>query len=308
MGVIIGDIITASQYNTLAANVNKWFADDYSTNLPTAPKTENNYGWGGTPVSTVPAGTIISSEQANELINRVNLGITQTGVGTTLDKIDTGDVVLASDYNAIETQANLVSSNRLTCADHTTTSGGTAASYSRSTSWSSSISITITAEFGSYANARYFFNSGGQIRLSFNNSGTTNDALAWDDLFDSDDMGSLIFSYNNIAQTGTRAGNPASSSGFYELSTTSTEKYNINLDESPYTENDFRLSVYRDSDGSRVIFVVTMNNDDPQAEVVNGTTTVYVDTRKADDKNLTDPNVGFSISGPTFSSGGWSGS
>ena len=30
-----------------------------------------------------------------------------------------------------------------------------------------------------------------------------------------------------------------------------------------------------------------MNNDDPQAELVDGNTTIYLDTRKADNKSAT---------------------
>jgi len=122
-------------------------------------------------------------------------------------------------------------------------------------------------------------------------------------------MGTLIFSYNDIAQTGTRAGNVTSGSGFYEMTTTPTEIYNINLDESPYTANDFRVSASRNSSGTQVIITFTMNNDDPQAELVDGNTVAYLDHRKADNKSGSSPTVNFAIDGYTsFTLGSWSGS
>jgi len=308
MTVSIGDVITASQYNALKDGVNKWFGDIYSGNTPSSSKSQNSYGWGGSNVSAVATGSIITAEQSNHLINRINLGVTQTGASSSITKVITGNIILATKHNEIESKSAVIDAARLTAADTTTTSGGSSDSQSRG-SWNTAVSVTATATFASYAEARYFFNSGGQLRFSFDNTGTSNDALAWDDLWTADDMGTLIFSYNDIAQTGSRAGNVTSGSGFYELTTSPTEIYNINLDESPYTENDFRLSVSRNSSGTSIYFTFTMNNDDPQAEEVDGNTTIYLDKRTADNKSASDPSVNFSIDGPsTFSAGSWSGS
>ena len=264
MTVSIGDVITASQYNALKDGVNKWFGDIYSGNTPSSSKSQNSYGWGGSNVSAVATGSIITAEQSNHLINRINLGVTQTGASSSITKVITGNIILATKHNEIESKSAVIDAARLTAADTTTTSGGSSDSQSRG-SWNTAVSVTATATFASYAEARYFFNSGGQLRFSFDNTGTSNDALAWDDLWTADDMGTLIFSYNDIAQTGSRAGNVTSGSGFYELTTSPTEIYNINLDESTYTENDFRLSVSRNSSGTSIYFTFTMNNDDPQA-------------------------------------------
>jgi len=308
MTVLVGDIITAIQYNTLKDGINKWFGDIYSSNTPASAKATSSYGWGNTNASAVAQGNVVTAEQSNHLINRLNLGVTQSGSGASSTKVVVGNIILASDHNNIETQSAVIDSGRLTSIDHTITSGGADGSGGRS-SWTNSVAVIVTADFGSYANARYFFNSGGQLRYSFNCSGTSADALAWDDLFDADDMGSLIFSYENISQTGTRAGNAFASSGFYELTTSYTEIYNINLDEAPYTANDLKMEAARSVDGSEVLIRFTLNNDDPQAELVDGITTVYLDNRTADNKAGTDPTVSFAIAGPTtHSAAAWSGS
>jgi len=308
MTVSIGDIITASQYNTLRNGINKWFGDIYSSNTPASLKLENSYGWGNTNIPSVSIGDIITAEQNNQLINRLNLGVTQTGSSSSSSKIIVGNNILASEYNNVEVKSGAIDTGRLTSIDHTVTSGGQDDTDTIG-SWNTSISVQCVAQFASYSTARYFFNSGGQLRYSFNCTGSSDDALAWDDLFDADDMGTLIFSYNNIAQTGTRAGNAFANSGFYELTTTPTEIYNINLDEAPYTANDLKLMASRNSTGSQVILTFTLNNDDPQAELVDGNTSIYLDHRKADNKNGTNPTVNFTIAGPTANlGGGWTGS
>lgn len=308
MTVLVGDIITASQYNVLKDGINKWFGDVYSSNTPASLKATSSYGWGNTNAAAKAIGNIVTAEDSNHLINRLNLGVAQTGSGSTSTKVVVGNTILASEHNNIETQSAAIDAGRLTSIDHTITSGGNDGNSARS-SWSSAISVTVTATFSSYAKARYYFNSGGQLRYSFNCSGTSDDALAWDDLFDADDMGSLIFSYENISQTGTRPGNAFSDSGFYELTTTPTEIYNINLDEAPYTANDLKVMASRNADGTQVILTFTLNNDDPQAELVDGTTTIYLDNRKADNKDGTIPTTNFAISAPTtHSAAAWSGS
>ncbi len=308
MTVLVGDVITASQYNILSASINKFWGDIYSSNTPSDLKSENSYGWGNTNAGTVITGNVITADTTNELINRINLGITQVGAGSVITKVITGNDILAAEHNDIETEAAALDIARLTAADTTITSGGTDDSEAR-TSWGTAIEVVCTATFASYAEARYFFNSGGQLRYSFDCSGSSDDALAWDDLFDGDDMGTLIFSYNDVAQSGSRAGNITSGSGFYELTTSDVELYNINLDQSPYTENDFRMKAKRNASGTQVIITFNLNNDDPQSETVDGNTTVYLDTRKADDKAGTTPAVSFSISAPsTHAAASWSGS
>jgi len=309
MTVSIGDVITASQYNILQDGVNKWFGDNYSSNTPASSKVTSSMGWGNANAGAVSTGNTITADESNHLINRINLGVTQTGASSSIIKVNTGDIILATKHNEIESKSAVIQAARLTAADTTTTSGGSDDSETTG-SWETSITITASATFATYADARYFFNSGGQLRFSFDNTGSSDDALAWDDLWSADDMGTLIFSYEGLAQTGLRPGNfPAGSVGFYELTTSLTEIYNINLDESPYTANDFRVQASRNAAGTSIYLTFTMNNDDPQAELVDGNTTAYLDHRKADNKSETTPTVNFAINGySSFTLGSWSGS
>ncbi len=307
MQVNIGDVVTANDYNTIAHDINEYWGDNYVTNTPADPKVENSKGWGQSQIFDINVNDIITADNVNELVNKVNLSIIQTGAGSNITPVASNDIIKASTYNIIDTNNALISTNRNVTADATITSNGSDASVSRS-SWSNSINVTATARFSSYAEARYFFNSGGQLRYSLTNSGSSNDALSWQDLFDSSDIGTIIFSINDVAQTGTRAGNIVSGSGFYELTTTPKLWYSINVDIHPYSNNDLAVYFSRNSSGTEVYVKFVLNNDDSNAETVNGTTTFLLDHKKANNKSGTNPATSFSITAPTHTASAWSGS
>jgi len=55
MTVIQGNEPLASEYNALADKVNKWFADNYAGSISFG-NSNQNYGWGGTPVADLSPG------------------------------------------------------------------------------------------------------------------------------------------------------------------------------------------------------------------------------------------------------------
>ena len=305
----VGNIITASEYNSVVNNLNEFFADNYLTNTPTSSKTQNSKGWGQFPANTVAIGDTITAASINELINRSNLSVQQTGAGSSIATVNTGNNILASTVNSLESNNTNILASCNVSVDSTITSSGADGTKARST-WSSDVSVTVTASFASFAEARYFFNSGGQLRYSFSNNGSTNDATAWQDLFDGSDMGTLIFSINDIAQTGTRAGNVTSGSGFYELTTTATKLYDINVDISPYGNSKLSLYGSINTSGNTITLRFDLHNDGAgwggSPDTVNGTTTIYLDNKSADSKSQN--GVNFSITKPTHTATVWTGS
>jgi len=308
MSVSKDDPITAANHNILINSVNKVFGDIYSSNTTASSKATSSYGWGNVNVSDVIINDIITADQNNNLINRIDLGVEQTGVSSEVVNVIVDDEIYAATYNEIESKIAILDTNRTLSVDATVTSAGYDGN-SVKTTWSSAISVTTTTTFASYADARYFFNSGGQLRFSFDNDGVSDTAIAWADLFSDTDIGTLIFSYDDVSQTGSRAGNVTSGSGFYELTTTPTELYNINLDASPYTENDLKMEASRNASGTQIIVTFTLTNDDPQSTLVDGNTTCYIDHKISNDKSKTAPIVDFSITGySTFVLASWTGS
>jgi hypothetical protein len=112
----------------------------------------------------------------------------------------------------------------------------------RTTQWNSTISHYYRINFGSSANARYFFNAGGSIRItpSFIKSSSTTINNDWENLING--VGTLVFNYNNT----TINNSEVSSIGFYELNTTPTQIYTRTggSQNATYAVNDYTIRVY----------------------------------------------------------------
>ena len=86
----------------------------------------------------------------------------------------------------------------------------------RTSQWNGRLTQTVTVNFGSVDNARYFFNSGGQIEFSSDRSGGTAGLknVSWTTLLNA--MGTIRFNYTQTTATGDGVG---SSIGWYDLIT-----------------------------------------------------------------------------------------
>lgn len=144
----------------------------------------------------------------------------------------------AVDVNALETALAIVDSNRFNyqLSNMTLTSG---ASSTRATNWgtgSESISATFQISFTSEDQARFFFNTGGEIRLSFDHPSTlTPRDLSWATL-----LSSLVIKFT--ASNTTRISGPGinTSVGYYSLSTSfQTIIDGSNVGTGAYTTNDY---------------------------------------------------------------------
>jgi hypothetical protein len=104
-------------------------------------------------------------------------------------------------------------------------------------SWNSTIRSTIRVRFSSAANARYFFNSGGEIRFNSSRTGSTARAqdLAWTNLLTT--AATKAFGGNKpTAGVGTLNGQ-----NFYRLTSTFQEWTSTSYS-SPYTANRWRIT------------------------------------------------------------------
>lgn len=90
----------------------------------------------------------------------------------------------------------------------------------RSTIWSSTIQHEFVGTFPTQDSARFFFNSGGQIRLSANISYTGADALTLDWQTLCTNIGTVCMGYTSTTRTGSTG--TGSSLGYYDLTTTYT--------------------------------------------------------------------------------------
>lgn len=188
MSYITGGDIQASDYNafaTLTTAINEVFADDHSgavRNSGTYPVLANDpvtYGYGQTPLTAVSVGNpVLASEWASLFQTFSKVGHHQNttvvpplpgsapGYGsgsTTSPAID--DTIVA--YSGVSTLLTSLRTNRLVLStDATQYALTTGTSYPSASPWTVSLTYTTQVNFGSWNNARYFFNSGGFLGIN----------------------------------------------------------------------------------------------------------------------------------------------
>lgn len=235
-----GSVILASDYNIFAQG-GASSPDNNVANVNTVWGTgsgDKGYGQTTLPVLTpVSVGTdVVTATQWATMLNRISSAASQQGSSITgITNPVVGDTISA--FAALSTNITTIYNNRLNCAAAGTniTSGG---SVDRTTSWTSSVTFTHTITFASGDAARYFFNSGGRVNLSYSRSGgSTNDQnTAITNLLSA--CGTVVITAGTGTQTiaggsytGTTkvggSGSPtvATTTGYYDLTTSNVQVF-----------------------------------------------------------------------------------
>lgn len=181
-----------------------------------------------------------------------------------------------------------------------------AASRTTTATWSASQSITLTVNFSTAQQARYFFNSGGKIRFSSSRTGgsSTQQNQAWSNLLSS--AGTSDFGAN------------APTVSFYNLTNIPQTCFTYSAT-SPYSSNNYRISAYCNvvnnigGTATQITFVISytdayvdLNPSTPPGDSVDGTLSITVEQIKAAGTLL--PTGTFSVIAPTYSITTFSGS
>lgn len=265
----IGGLIQATDYNgfvstTLNANVN----DVYSTGA-------TDKGWGQTAVGTVSTGGTVTATQWASLVNTITTMSNHTGVAITsrVAPVATNTITILSNLNTDLTNLNTSRGNAAASGTAITAFSGTTskttATGSGTAAWT--ITFTHTVTFPSAAQARYFWNAGGLVKIMYGKSstGTTSDD-DWNLL--SSKCGSIFISgrVNGASQTiagtsytgTTRVGGTggtqttlATTTGWYNLTGSPTTVFQLNDDVSPYSGEFIRTTATATS--STVLTLVT---------------------------------------------------
>jgi len=272
MAYSAGDTILDDEYNTFVTG------DAAGTGTHTVANVNSVWGagtddkgWGqsGT-ISSVSAGTTISATQWNNFLGRIEtLAAHQGSTVTDYSALTTGDTIEA--YATVSTDLSTVYNNRFDCA-----AVGTAISTTSSSTatWTTSVNTTLDLDFSSAATARYFFNAGGTIRLSFSRSGgTSNDKnTEWTDLCTRSGTvvlsGSSSHTVNSESLTGTTkiggsaggAGSAVSSINYHGLTGTLQQIFIQYADTAPYTANYIKVEAL-DNGSGKVQLKVTFQDD-----------------------------------------------
>ena len=202
----------------------------------------------GQPVrsSTVSeSNTVTINEWGNLYYDIVNCYIHQTGAapGSPSSAVENATIAYGStkpNYQ-YDDYANVIQANRFTVAgsqSFTTAYGTTSQTWPgiHGSYWNSLIQCTITVQWSTADAARYFFNSGGEIRFSSSLTGSTANAqtIGWSSLLTA--AGTKTFGGNKPG-TGT---SPSDNTNFYRL----TNAYSIwtsSAGSGAYTSNIWRI-------------------------------------------------------------------
>ena len=232
-----GGQIQAADYDAFASSINTVFGDSNSgeTTLPNA-----GYGYGKTPVTTPAAGNITAGQWTSLFTALRATGVHQ---GTSSSPVPGSDPTIGSNIIAYNTPAMSTMISNLTTNRFSIAGGQTALNtYGPYTSgsWTNSLTYTFSVNFGSWDNARYFFNSGGSIAIAGSHPAgvgpSTDDDHEWNTMLS--EMSPVLFRYNS---TTPNTGVAGSNGGFWNpgtnspLTTAYTTLYTKTFSTSPYS-------------------------------------------------------------------------
>jgi hypothetical protein len=178
--------IQAADFNTLVGGNPTTTANTLNATWATGGSTA---GYGQTAVGNVAAGTnILASTQWSSLVS--NTASAASHQGSSITSVSTpvaGGVITFT--AAIPTNLQTIYTNRLNAAAQGSTTANTA---TRATTWSNQLTFTHTATFASGDAARYFFNAGGQIKMTVSHPGVSGIDLLFNNL--ASNVGTVVMS------------------------------------------------------------------------------------------------------------------
>ena len=264
-----GSTILATDYNGFAStNVNANLNDIWATG-------SSDKGYGQTALTTVSAAGTVTATQWAGLVNNISSMASHQGTAITSRTAPvTGNLITI--LAALNTDLTTLTTNRGNAAavgseivSWTGSSAKTTATGSGSTPWT--ITFTHTITWASANAARYFFNAGGRIRWRTSKTSTGQLADAeWNDLA-STLVGQIYItggtgtqSIAGTSYTGTTkiggSGTPntlATTTGWYDLTTSDTLIYKQFADTSPYTGQFIAINAKTAGSGTQLVLTTT---------------------------------------------------
>jgi hypothetical protein len=286
-----GGLIQAADYNTLVGTNPNTTSGTLNTVWSTGGTTA---GYGQTAVPTVSvAQTVGASEWANLTGKTSN---SATHQGTTITSVTTPAVGATVTYlSAIPTNLTTIYNSRLNAATQGATTANSAVYGS---TWSQALTFTHTITFANGNAARYFFNSGGQLKITCSHANTTNGInLLFNQLCSN--VGTVVqsapssgavtissTSYNGITKIGGGGNAPtvSTNSGYYAMTTSNATVFTQTASTGPSGYLSTFIRVLAKSNGTQgsngdagsVITLYTIWDEVPDGLVVGtgSTTTV----------------------------------
>ena len=160
-------LIQATDFNTLVGGNPTGTVNTLNATWATGSSTA---GYGQPAVANVAVADSVAASSWNSLITKTANSATHQGSSITsvTAPVAGGSIAYLS---AVPTNLTTIYTNRLNAASQSSTP--TPNAVTRSTTWSSALTFTHTATFANGDAARYFFNSGGQLKMTVSHANTT---------------------------------------------------------------------------------------------------------------------------------------
>ena len=282
-----GSLIEAADYNGFANasanNINKV----WSTGT-------GDSGWGQTALSTVSiGGTVTATSWAALVANLATSGQQTSSTLTSRTQPVTGNTIailanVATDINTITLNRGNAAASGTTIGTFTGTTSKTGNTGTGNAAWS--ITFTHTCTFASADAARYFFNAGGLVKIMFGKSSTgTDHDPDWNTF--AGQCGNVFLSghvrdaaqniagqsYDGVTRlsgTGGTQTTLATSTGFYDLTTTPVTLFLLNNVTSPYEPEFIRVQASVNSNTTPTVITLTTVWSDDGTGVVGATSNI----------------------------------
>jgi hypothetical protein len=273
MTYVSGGLIQAADYNG--------FVNDSANNINAVWGTgSGDKGWGQTAISTVSAGaTVTATQWATLVANLATSGSQTSSTLTSRTQPVAGNVIailanVATDINTITLNRGNANLSGTEYGVFSGTTSKTTPTGSGQAAWT--ITFTHTVTFASANAARFFWNAGGIVRLKYGKSSTGTDHDAdWNTLAGQCGSINITGRVNGAAQTiagtsytgTTRIGGTggtqttlATTTGWYNLTTSPVTIFQLNNTTAPYTPEYIRTTATATS--ATVLTLVTTWVDD----------------------------------------------
>lgn len=228
----VGGTIAATDYNTLVGTNPNTTSGTLNTVWSTGGTTA---GYGQTALSTVSSGQTVGAAEWANLINKTANSASHQGSSL-------NSVVVPASGGSVAYQANIPTNltTIYTSRLNASTQGATTANaVAYGSTWTNSVTFTHTATFANGDAARYFFNSGGQLKITCAHANTSS---AVNQLFNglASNVGTVVMSapnsgsitiastsYNGITKIGGGGTAPTIStdSGYYAMTTSNANVF-----------------------------------------------------------------------------------
>jgi hypothetical protein len=290
----VGGLVQALDYNALVGGNPTATANTLNVTWATG---SGSAGYGQTAEANVAAGSSVAASNWAGLVNKTaNASLHQGSTISSVTAPVTGGIVTF--LSAIPTNLQTIYTNRLNA---TSQSGVPANTVTRSTTWTNSLTFTHTVTFANGDAARYFFNSGGQLKMTVSHANATTPINA---LFNTlaTNVGTVVISapssgtaniagttYNGITRVGPVVSNPSTISpnnGYYALTTSNVTVFSQTAASGPTGYLGSKIEFLVNSNGTvgtngdrgNVITIHTIWDEIPDGLIVgeNSTTTLTV--------------------------------